>query len=321
MAGVAVDGEDMEAVCLNYEGHEVISTTKGAKDTKNSFYFVFFESSWFKTTLRELRGRVPGCIIPDDMMVLALDTTTGAASCALSRDGVVLREDAFDPSRQLALQLPDALEAVLALAGAELREVDAFAVATGPGSFTGLRIGIATMQGLAFAAEKPLIGISALTALSAVASPAFLGSRIATWIDAWRGDVYAAMYEDGRVAAEPVVANPANLLDALAPCKDAYGDQGPAVLAANDILFIGDGAATYREMILTRLGNAARIAEPTSPPLSGIIAMLATIQYRNGHLPPPHAIRPLYVRRSDAELARQRNAEFRTTNAGGSCEP
>jgi len=256
------------------------------------------------------------------MLILALDTTTGAASCALSRDGVVLREDAFDPSRQLALQLPDALEAVLALAGAELRDVDAFAVATGPGSFTGLRIGIATMQGLAFAAEKPLIGISALTALSAVASPAFLGSRIATWIDAWRGDVYAAMYEDGRVAAEPVVAHPADLLEAMAPRKGApYGDQGPAVLAANDILFIGDGAATYREMILTRLGNAARLAEPASPPLSGVIAMLATIQYRNGHLPPPHAIRPLYVRRSDAELARQRNAEFGTTNAGGSCEP
>ena len=247
------------------------------------------------------------------MLILALDTTTRAASCALSRDGVVLREDTFDPSRQLALQLPDALEAVLALAGAELREVDAFAVATGPGSFTGLRIGIATMQGLAFAAEKPLIGISALTALSAVASPAFLGSRIATWIDAWRGDVYAALYEDGRVAAEPVVAHPADLLDALAPRKEApytkgapYGDRGPAVLAANDILFIGDGAATYREMILTRLGTAARIAEPASPLLSGIIAMLATIQYRNGHLPPPHAIRPLYVRRSDAELGREK---------------
>ena len=249
------------------------------------------------------------------MLILALDTTTRAASCALSRDGVVLREDTFDASRQLALQLPDALEAVLALADAERREVDAFAVATGPGSFTGLRIGIATMQGLAFAAEKPLIGISALTALSAVASPAFLGSRIATWIDAWRGDVYAALYEDGRVAAEPMVANPADLLEALAPRKGApYTEKAPAV-PANDILFIGDGAATYREMILTRLGNAARIAEPASPPLSGIIAMLATIQYRNGHLPPPHAIRPLYVRRSDAELARQRNAELRITNA------
>ena len=242
------------------------------------------------------------------MLILALDTTTRAASCAVSRDGVVLREDAIDSSRQLAVQLPGALEAVLALADAELREVDAFAVATGPGSFTGLRIGIATMQGFAFAEEKPLIGISALTALSAVASPAFLGSRIATWIDAWRGDVYAALYEDGHAAGEPVVADPADLLQDLAPPpvpQRGFGASSP-MIAANDILFIGDGAATYRDMIVARLGGAARIADPTSPLLSGVIAILATIEYRNGHRPPPHAIRPLYVRRPDAELARDK---------------
>ena len=230
------------------------------------------------------------------MLILALDTTTRSASCALAREGVVVREDAIDSSRQLAVQLPDALEALLALADAELREIDAFAVATGPGSFTGLRIGIATMQGLAFAQEKPLIGISALTALSAMASPAFLGSRIATWIDAWRGDVYAALYEDGHAAGEPVVANPEDLLDALAP--------RPTILAANDILFIGDGAETYREMILARLGHAARIADPATPLLAGVTAVLATIDYKNGLRPPPHAIRPLYLRRPDAELAR-----------------
>ena len=256
-------------------------------------------------------------IIPDDMLILALDTTTRTGSCALSRDGVVLREDAIDPSRQLAVQLPDALEAVLALADAELRDVDAFAVATGPGSFTGLRIGIATMQGFAFAEEKPLIGISALTALSVVAAPAFLGSRIATWIDAWRGDVYAALYEDGRAAGEPLVAHPAELLEDLSrsPSADRSFGASRTAIAANDILFIGDGAETYREMIFARLGNAARIAEPASPLLSGIVAMLATIEYTNGHRPPPHAIRPLYVRRPDAELARQRNAELRITNA------
>jgi tRNA threonylcarbamoyladenosine biosynthesis protein TsaB len=238
------------------------------------------------------------------MLILALDTTTRVSSCALAHDGVVLREDALDPSRQLALQLPDALDALVVLAGAKLRDVDAFAVATGPGSFTGLRIGIATMQGLAFAEEKPLIGISALTALSAVASPAFLGSRIATWVDAWRGDVYAAVYEDGCAVGEPVVANPADLLDVIGGGPDQPSPVG--VRAANDILFIGDGAETYRTMILERLGGAARIADPASPLLAGIIAMLATIKYRNGHLPPPHAIRPLYVRRPDAELARDR---------------
>jgi len=147
--------------------------------------------------------------------MLSLDTTTKAASCAVARDGVVLNEEPIDPTRQLALQLPGALRDILDLSAIALEEIDAFAVATGPGSFTGLRIGVATMQGLAFGTRKPLIGISGLTALRAVASPAFLGSRIATWVDAWRGDVYAALFEDGRQVGDPVVANPEALLDAM----------------------------------------------------------------------------------------------------------
>src|SRR4029077_19340985 len=152
---------------------------------------------------------------PDEMLVLSLDTTTPKASCAGAREGVVINEEPIDTSRQLALQLPGALRDLLDLSAIALEEIDAFAVATGPGSFTGLRIGIATMQGLAFGQGKPLIGVSGLTALRAGASPAFLGSRIAPWVDAWRGDVYAALFEDGREVGEPVVAKPDDLLEAL----------------------------------------------------------------------------------------------------------
>jgi tRNA threonylcarbamoyladenosine biosynthesis protein TsaB len=236
------------------------------------------------------------------MIILSLDTTTPKASCAVARDGVVINEEAIDIARQLALQLPGALRDILDLSAVSPLDVDLFAVATGPGSFTGLRIGIATMQGLAFGRSKPLLGISGFSALRAVASPAFLGSRIATWIDAWRGDVYAALFEDGRQLAEPVVAKPADLLDALQAAKS----RGHGSTYANDVLFIGDGADTYRDLIASRLGSAARIADPVTPLLAGVIAMLATIEYKNGHRPPPHAIRPIYVRRSDAELARDR---------------
>ena len=235
------------------------------------------------------------------MLILSLDTTTPKPSCAVARDGVVINEEPIDASRQLALQLPGALRDILDLSAVALEEIDAFAVATGPGSFTGLRIGIATMQGLAFGRGKPLIGVSGLTALRAVASPAFLGSRIATWVDAWRGDVYAALFEDGREIGEPVVAKPSALLDDLARREGA-----PCTLMANDITFIGDGAETYRDLIMSRLGHAARLADPTVPLLAAVIAMLATIEYKNGHRPPPHAIRPMYVRRSDAELGRDR---------------
>jgi tRNA threonylcarbamoyladenosine biosynthesis protein TsaB len=162
------------------------------------------------------------------------------------------------------------------------------------------------MQGLAFGLGKPLIGISGLTALRAVASPAFLGSRIATWVDAWRGDVYAALFEDGRQVGDPVVARPADLLDAMLGRSASRLPDPGSRLMANDVTFIGDGAETYRELIVLRLGHAARIADPVAPLLAGVIAVLATIDYTKGHRPPPHAIRPLYVRRPDAELARDR---------------
>jgi len=232
------------------------------------------------------------------VLLLSLDTTTPKASCAVARDGVVINEEPIDAARQLALQLPGTLRDILDLSGVGLDEVDAFAVATGPGSFTGLRIGIATMQGLAFGTGKPLIGMSGFAALRAVASPAFLGSRIAAWVDAWRGDVYATLFEDGRAIEDAVVAKPSDLLDQLAP-------RG----FANDVLFIGDGAERYRDLIMSRLGHAARIADPSTPLLAAVIAMLATIEYKNGHRPAPHAIRPIYVRRSDAELTRARGPQ------------
>jgi tRNA threonylcarbamoyladenosine biosynthesis protein TsaB len=239
------------------------------------------------------------------VLILSLDTTTKAASCAVARNGVVLNEEPIDPTRQLALQLPGALRDILDLSAIALEEVDAFAVATGPGSFTGLRIGIATMQGLAFGQGKPLIGISGLTALRALASPAFLGSRIATWVDAWRGDVYATLFEDGRQMGEPVVAKPVELLDALVSEPRLTSIERTSTGFDNDITFIGDGAETYKDLIVSRLGHAARIADPVAPLLAGVIGVLATIDYTKGHRPPPHAIRPLYVRRPDAELARE----------------
>jgi tRNA threonylcarbamoyladenosine biosynthesis protein TsaB len=188
--------------------------------------------------------------------------------------------------------------ALIEHAGVRLEDIDVFAVATGPGSFTGLRIGIATMQGLAFARRKPLVGVSGFDALAAAASvPSALPSTThhppsatVTWVDAWRGEVYAARYEAGREVTSPVVAAPAMLLPDIA---------GPA-------LFIGDGAAAFRDEIVAALEKRARFAEPLVPRLAGQVALLASAAAQRGELPPPEAIRPLYVRRPDAELARER---------------
>jgi tRNA threonylcarbamoyladenosine biosynthesis protein TsaB len=220
------------------------------------------------------------------MLVLALDTTTRAGSSAIARDGLVLYEQASDETRPQAARLPGDLMMLLDRERLALRDVDVFAVATGPGSFTGLRIGIATMQGLAFAAGKPLIGVSALDALAAIGG----GGRVATWVDAWRGEVYAALYDGGREVEPPTVEAPPAILTRL-----------PSI---GYTLFIGDGARAHAAAIDAALDGAARVAEPPVPLLAGTIATLASDAARAGELPPPHAIRPLYVRRPDAELAR-----------------
>ena len=229
------------------------------------------------------------------MLIVALDTTTRPGSCAVARDGAVLCEVVGEATREQAARLPGEIVAVLARAGATVHDVDAFAVATGPGSFTGLRIGIASMQGLAFAQGKPLVGVSALDALADVARVSVAAEgRVATWVDAWRGEVYAAIYRSGRSSEPPLVSQPIDLLRAMGA--------GPTV-------FIGDGAATYRDLIVAALGADARVADPAAPMLAGTIARLATAAYAAGDRPGPHAIRPIYVRRPDAVLARQSRQE------------
>jgi len=245
------------------------------------------------------------------MVILSLDTTTRAGSCALLRDERVLREQASDTSRDQAERLPGELAALLERQSVALQDVDAFAVATGPGSFTGLRVGIATMQGLAMATGKPLIGVSAFDALATIggstgqdppygdAKPEDVGrvllsrpgERIATWIDAWRGDVFAAVYEGGCEVDAPAVARPENLL---------------ARLTGHATVFTGDGVVLYQELIRAIIGDHARFTDPVSPPLAGTIARLAGDAFRAGQRPPPHDIRTIYVRRPDVELARAR---------------
>src|SRR5262245_27591271 len=144
------------------------------------------------------------------MRVMALDTTSRAGSVALVDDGRVVAERAGDPSRTHGERLPGELAAL----GVDWSSVDVFAVCAGPGSFTGLRIGIATVQGLAFVARRPVVGVSALEAVAQLASRDLAeGATIGSWIDAQRGEVFSALYEVSRAP----IFTPERLVEIEAP--------------------------------------------------------------------------------------------------------
>lgn len=243
------------------------------------------------------------------MRVLALDTTTRAGSVALVEDDRLTAERRGDPSRTHAERLPSELLSLLEERGLGTGDVDLFAVAAGPGSFTGLRIGIATVQGLAFVHRRRVAAISALDAIAnGAGGDCRAGALVGVWMDAQRRDVFSALYRcTGRpfpsldrfeTREGPLVGDPAATLDRW------------AVLAGGRaIAFIGDGAVAHAAAIRSRLPGAA-ILEP--PVLAGIIGRLGAACDRAGLTVEPGAVRPLYVRRPDAEVDRER----RTAPAG-----
>jgi tRNA threonylcarbamoyladenosine biosynthesis protein TsaB len=237
------------------------------------------------------------------MRVLALDTTTRAGSVALVEDDHVIAERRGDPSRTHAERLPHDLLAMLAEEGLQSGDVDLFAVASGPGSFTGLRVGIATLQGFAFVHRRPIVAVSALEALAQSAGrDLHAGAAIGVWTDAHRRDVFTALY---RIGAGPAFT-PARLNQVEAP---AVGDPAATLLRwarlldREPILFAGDAAVQYGDLIRAQWPDA-RLAG--APPLAGVIGRIAEAMAKKGETNDPADIRPLYVRRPDAEVERER---------------
>jgi len=224
------------------------------------------------------------------VIILALDTTTRAGSAAVLRDGAVLAELSGDPALTHGQRLPGELMRVLEQADVRIEDVDLFGVAAGPGSFTGLRVGIATVQGLAMARGRRVVPVSTLDALAwAGTNP---HRRIAAWMDAQRGEVSAALYApNGRdTLIDPHSATPASVLD-----------RWVAEVDVTTAVFIGDGAVRYREIVEGRAGPAAIVAPP---PLARFVGAIAAADLARAVL--PHAVVPIYIRVSDAELARAR---------------
>ena len=218
---------------------------------------------------------------------------------AVARDGTVVHESVGDAAVTHGERLPGDVAHALEQAGVAIGEVDLLALAAGPGSFTGLRVGVATVQGLAFARGLQVVPVPTLEALARAAADAHAAPGLtAVWMDAQRGEVFAALYDSaGRELVAPLAGRPADVLE-----RWAAGE--PAIALADIDLFFGDGAVRYEAAI--RAAAGARVGVAGAPPLAGTVARLAFAQRQRAV--PPHAIVPIYVRRPDAELARDRRA-------------
>ena len=226
------------------------------------------------------------------MLILGIESSAKAASAALCRDGELLGQyfqcAGLTHSRTL---LPMA-EELLRGTGTELRELDAVAVAAGPGSFTGVRIGVAAVKGLCWGAQLPAIGVSTLEAMAWHGLAAAPGELVCCCMDARRDQVYNALFEisDGAPAR-------------LVPDRALSLKQMGAELAGmgRDVFLVGDGAALCREYLDER-GMRCRLSPG---PLLNQSAWGVCMAARSREPQPAENLLPVYLRLSQAERERQ----------------
>lgn len=220
---------------------------------------------------------------PVKPLLLALDTTHEFGSLALVRGKEILEEVQLHAPTGFAQVLYHHLALVLERHAVAPGAIDCFAAASGPGSFTGVRVGLACVKGLAEALGKKAVAVSNLQALATFGSAPFR----AAVIDARRGDVYAAVYDaQSRAATPEVVAKfPAWL----------------AALPLDDLEFISTDFTLFQQSLEGTRFEASRITI-AGPALAAAVGGLAMARFLSGEASDPAAIDANYVRRSDAEL-------------------
>jgi tRNA threonylcarbamoyladenosine biosynthesis protein TsaB len=241
------------------------------------------------------------------MRILGVDTATPTASVALVEDGELAAEEIY-PSRETIIPpaararsanhaeviLP-LVDTVLSRRGLSLGHLSGLALSIGPGSFTGLRIGLSTIKGLAYGSALPVVGVSTL--LANASRPARWEGLICSLLDARKNEVYASLFlkngaQLGRLT-EDLVA-PAHSVAAMIQ----------RLGASTACLFVGDGCEVYKPLLSDQLGAQAHFlgAEEPSPSVACAVARLSHERFRGHDVDSLATLTPVYVRPSEAEF-------------------
>lgn len=246
------------------------------------------------------------------MRVLGIDTATSIGSVGLVEDGRVTVERSWHAAPGHAETLAPLLRELLADTGCTVARLDAVAVSIGPGSFTGLRIGLSLAKGLAFAGGMPVVPVPTLDALAEVGG-AEPGELVCPILDARKGELYAALFVASKTGPleqlfDAMLVTPEDLFRRIdRPCR-----------------FLGDGTVAYANLIEATLGDRAMVLPFTDYHAhGGVVAALGAKRLVAKGEEPVGALEPYYVRASYAELEkgaggkRARGAEKRSLTTKG----
>lgn len=230
------------------------------------------------------------------MLILGIDTATPVAAVALADETTVLYEahvnSGFNHSRTLLKMVDSGLRQL----GREVGELDAVAVSIGPGSFTGLRIGLATAKGLALAVDAGIIGVPTLDALAAAYN--WMDMLICPIMNARKGEVYTAFYRGG-------AGYSCRLSEYIALRPEELAAESKRFMASercSSVLFTGDGVPVFRNQLEQALGDSFKAPpDELALPRAACLVRLGVERLAAGELDDVLDLKPIYVRLSEAE--------------------
>ena len=225
------------------------------------------------------------------MIVLSVDSSSLVTTVALLKDEFVLGEYTLNFKREHSVILMEKIEMLLNDCQIDISEVDGFVVSKGPGSFTGLRIGMATIKGLSMGANKPYVSISSLDALAN--SLITFDGIICPIMDARRGQVYTGIFRFNGTVMETIKPQCIMMIDDLITELDKI--KAP-------VMFLGDGIDTQKDTIEDKMITEHHYAPASmNRQKASSLAALAEIYYAEGKIETAREHKPEYLRLSQAE--------------------
>ena len=223
-----------------------------------------------------------------DLLILALDTATPVGSVALLNEEKILAGRYFDVGLQHSQRLVVEIEEIFKTASCAFHDVEAVAVSIGPGSFTGLRIGLSTAKGFCLAGDIALVAVPTLEALAARLP--FARHPVCAVLDARKQEVYTALYDTS--SGHPQVLSPSRAMALETLLQERAGEK---------TIFVGNGVSAYKDL-MAAYPRALQTPFHCARPEAGAIGWLALARLRAGQIADLETVEPAYLRRPDARI-------------------